>query len=109
MKPQWRAYQKPAVEAMRVLTGSIALEHHGLHVVIQHFARHAAKVFECVIMARDQRLDFHVGDEFDKAHAAEAQRRAKCIQWVFTLAELDPVHLHLLARSGLESHYRLYR
>ena len=60
-------------------------------------------------MARDQCLDFHVRDEFDKAHAAEAQRRAKGVERILAFAKLNPVHLHLLARRGLETHHRIHR
>jgi hypothetical protein len=60
-------------------------------------------------MARDQRPDFHVRDEFDKAHAAEAQRRTKGVEGVPAFAKLNPVHLHLLAWGGLEPYHRVQR
>ena len=54
---------------MLALTRYLAFDHHGLHVVVQHSARHATKVFERMIMALDQRLDdFHIHLVCDHDH-----------------------------------------
>ena len=94
---------------MRALTRCIAFKHHGLHVVVEHFARDTTEVFEGMIMARNQRLDFHIRDEFDKANPAVTQCRAKRVKGVLAFAKLDPVNLHLLAWGGLKPYHRIHR
>lgn len=82
---------------MLALTGCIAFKHYSLHVVVQHSARDTAEIFECVTMAPDEGLGFHVGDEFDKTHPAKAQRGAKGMERALPFAKFDPVN------SGINS------
>ena len=97
--------EKPGVKAVLPVTVMISLQHDGLHVVVEHFLDHAAKGHECVLVAGNQRVDFHVGDKLNKARPTVAKRcaerverrRARC-------PKFNPVDLHLLSRGGLKAH-----
>ena len=67
--------QEARVVAVRAFAFAldIALEHYGLHVVVQHLAHHASERREAALMAADQRRHLHVGDKLDVAHAAVAE------------------------------------
>ena len=101
--------EKSSMEAMCAITRGVALDHHSRHVVVQNALGEAAKCLEGMLVAGDQRLHFHVGDELDKAHAAVAQRRAEGVKRVAALAKFNPVDLRLLARRGLEPYHRIHR
>jgi hypothetical protein len=60
-------------------------------------------------MAIDENLDLHVGDELDIAGPAVTERGAEGIQRIAALAELDSIHLHLLAHGRFKAHHRLVR
>ena len=100
-----RVVEKPGVEAVLPVTVVIALHHHGLHVVVEHFFNHAAKACKGVLVALDQGVDFHVRHKFHKACPAVAKRCAEGVEWSTPRgAKLNPVDLHLLARGGLKAH-----
>ena len=100
-----RVVEKPGVEAVLPVTVVIALQHHGLHVVVEHFFNHAAKDSEAMLVTFNQRGDFHVRHKFHKACPAVAKRCAEGVEWSTPRgAKLNPVDLHLLARGGLKAH-----
>lgn len=104
-----REIEERWLEPMLARSIGIALEHDGFHVVVEDLVRHAAEEIERVLVARQQRLQSLVGDEFDVTGAAEAQRGHERRQRRLTTPEYHPVTLQLLAGLRLESHHRLGR
>lgn len=95
--------------AMQPFAVHVALDHHRLHVVVQNLTWHAAERGEGPLVTGDQRGHLHVTDELDVAGAAVAHRGAERVQRRAAFAELDPIHLQLLAHRRLEAHLRLNR
>jgi len=77
---------------------------------IQRTARHTAEPVKTVDVTLQQRIEPHVGNEFNRGRTAITESGHECEQ-IRSLApaELDPVDLHLIACSSLESHQRIGR
>lgn len=86
----------------------IALQYDGLHVVVEHAPGNAAQGRKRALVAVDQRFHLHVGDEFDVARPAVAERGAEGVERIVPLAEFHPIDLHLFARCGLEAYHRVF-
>ena len=69
--------------------------------------RSSAQRRKRAFVASVQRAGLHVADEFDVARAAVAERCTERMERVRSLAKVDPVDLHLIARRRLESHDRI--
>jgi hypothetical protein len=83
------------------------IEHHRLHVVGQHRCGHSAEELERVHHAVQQRLHILPLSELDILHPRPAQRQREAVKpLTIPVAEVAPVHLSLLARSGLEPNKR---
>jgi hypothetical protein len=95
--------QEPGVKAVHAPPVRVALDDHRLHVVVQHFLRHAAEGQERPLVATDQRLHALVVAELDVACAAPPQSRDEHLELVRTSPDRRPVRLHLMARLGLEA------
>lgn len=102
--------EEAGLEAMLLWTIRIALDDHGLHVVVQRPARYAAEPVEAVRMASQQRGELHIDDKLDigcppvPQGGDEGKERR-----TLAATELDPVDLHLVTRRGLEAHQRIRR
>jgi len=85
------------MEAVHAAAIGVPLQHHGLHVVEQHFPRHATESRKRVLVAADQRLDTLVITELHIGHATPAERGNEYRQTIRATAHRRPVRLHLLA------------
>ena len=81
----------------------VTFQDDGLHIVIEHAPRHPAQGNKGALVAVDQRADFHVGDEFDVACPAIAQRGAEGVEGIVPFAEFNPIDLHLLTRRRFKA------
>lgn len=99
--------EEPGAVAMLAVAIGIALEDNGLHIVVQDAPGHAAKRREGALVASDQRIDLHVADELHIAGPTRTERGAERMQRRTAFAELDPVHLQLLAHRRLEAHHQV--
>ena len=94
--------EEASMEAVHAAAVGVPLQHHGLHVVEQHFPRHATERHECVLVAADQRLDTLVVTELHVGHATPAEGGNEYRKTIRATAHRRPVCLHLLAGLCLE-------
>jgi hypothetical protein len=95
--------EEPGVKAVHAAAVRVALDDHRLHVVVEHFLRHAAEGQERPLVAADQRLHALVVAELDVGRPAPPQGRDEHLQLVRPTPDRRPVRLHLMARLGLEA------
>lgn len=69
--------EKAGVVTMLTWPIDITFDNDGLHVVVENASGHPAQGDKGFLVAVDQRTDFHVGDEFDVACPAVAERGAE--------------------------------
>ncbi len=99
--------EKAGMKAVHVATVGIALQHHRLHVVIEHLVRHAGKEAKRVVMSCKQRLQLLVVTELNIGRPAPAKRADEHLELVGTTPDRRPICLHLATRFGFKPHHRI--
>src|SRR5690349_6562143 len=94
--------EEPGMEAVHAAAIGVPLQHHSLHVVRQHFSRHATERRKRVLVTPDQRLDALVIAELDIGHATPAECRNEHRQTFRPVPDRGPIRLHLLTWLRLE-------
>ncbi len=97
------------MEAVHAATVGVTLDHHRAHVVVEDLDGHATERQQRVLVASDQGLDAFVVAELHIGRAAPSERRDEQLELPVPASHRCPVGLHLMARLGLEAHYRLCR
>src|SRR5262249_971353 len=90
---------------LEVQLAAMAIDQHGFHAVGEDTFSHAAEIMEGMHHATQQVMDILPLCELQIAHARVAQREPEGVKpTALPVAEMPPVHLTLLARTGFEAY-----